>query len=52
MSGFRQVRLKFPKTPFFVHFDAEFGSSFGRIVSELPTNHPERRQTICSALAQ
>ena len=25
-------------TPFFVHFDAEFGWPFARIVSQLPTN--------------
>jgi len=28
-------------TPFFVDFDAEFGSPFARIVSQLPTIRPE-----------
>jgi hypothetical protein len=46
-SHFEQVHrvsefggLNLVKIPFFVHFDAEFGSSFGRIVSELATIHP------------
>jgi hypothetical protein len=31
-----------PKTPFCGNFDAKFGSSFGRIVSELPTIRPKQ----------
>jgi hypothetical protein len=33
-------QVKLPITPFFAHFDAEFGSSVGGIVSELPTIRP------------
>ena len=35
-SRYRQVRLKFPITPLYVHF-AKFGSWVGGIVSELAT---------------
>ena len=34
--------------PFFVHFEAEFGSSFGRIVSDLPTTQGFRHGAIAA----
>ena len=37
----RQTKL--PKTPFFVHFDAKFGASFGGIVPSKPTIRQQRR---------